>query len=95
MEVSKNSIFLQFEPGLQNIMISDKTLEYKKQNSPMIISVQFLISKQCYHDADEGDEVLHTEFSNDTEKKGGSPMYQLLGQLLSNEINDSTVLGNN
>jgi len=37
--------------------------------------------------------VLHTEFSNDTEKKGGSPMYQLLGQLLGNEIN--TVLLNN
>ena len=36
MEVSKNSIFLHFEPGLQNIiMIIDKTLEYKKQNSPM------------------------------------------------------------
>ena len=31
--------------------------------------------------------MLRTEISNDTEKKGGSPMYQLLGQLLSNEIN--------
>lgn len=75
-------------------MIIDKTSEYKKQNSRMRISVQSLISKPCYHDADEGDEV-----SDEMEKKAWaicSPMYnQRSGQLLSNEIYFCTVLGNN
>ena len=41
---------------------------------------------------------MHNELSDDLEKKAWaicSPMYQLLGQLLSNEINYSTVFGSN
>lgn len=80
-------------------MIIDKTSGYKKQTSRMSISVQSLISKQCYHDTDEGDEVVYNEVSDDIEKKAWaicSPMYnQRSGQLLSNEIYFCTVLGNN
>ena len=43
-----------------------------------------------FHVADEGDEVVHYELTDDIEKKARTmccPMDQLLGQLLSNEIN--------